>query len=80
MVWRARFLKLYDEPAKSRRNAYDWKTTYQQRQRLLQRDLGNIKFQSGTSDKEREALEILQDLLLGLCGFFEVVSYEFLFL
>lgn len=66
IVWRGRLLKFYDEPAKRRKDAYDWRGTYQARKRLLQRELRDIEFEAGNSEKEQEALECLQDLLLGL--------------
>lgn len=51
---------------KGRKNVYDWRRTYQARQRLLLRELKQIEFTTGTSDKELEALEVLQGLLLGM--------------
>lgn len=65
VVWRSRLLRDYDAPAKGRKNAYDWRRTYQARKRVLQ-EFRQIEFEAGTSEKEQIALEVLQDLLLGL--------------
>lgn len=65
VVWRSRLLRDYDAPAKDRKNAYDWRKTYQTRKRVLQ-EFRQIEFEAGTSEKEQIALEVLRDLLLGL--------------
>lgn len=69
MIWRSRLLRIYDAPTKKRKNAYDWRTTYQARKQLLQRELRIIGFETGNSKEERKALEVLQGLLLGLSIF-----------
>lgn len=66
MVWRTRLLRVYDAPMKKRKNAYDWRRTYQARKRLLNQELRQMEFETGNSKKEQEVLEVLQDLLLGL--------------
>ncbi|KAI5848697.1 hypothetical protein DFP73DRAFT_542092 [Morchella snyderi] len=65
VVWRNRFLSVYDDPVN--KISYNWQATYQKRQRLHKKIVG-LSFCSGQSKEELEDLEILWDILADARG------------
>lgn len=65
IVWRDRFLSVYDEPIN--KTFYDWKATYQKRRSLL-KQMKEISFYKGCSKEELEVLAVLWDMLADARG------------
>ncbi|PWW75177.1 hypothetical protein C7212DRAFT_352799 [Tuber magnatum] len=68
VVWRAKFLSIYDEPSsRVSGKPYDWKRVYQLRQRIILRGVPPTEF--GTGNLSEETLEVIWDVLHDAQGY-----------
>ncbi len=70
-VWRALFLHLFESPASVQRKKvgtpYDWKNSFQQRYRILTREINELGFEDiDAPPVEEEALEVIREMILGM--------------